>query len=704
MKLVEDNEVILGNAGSTSKFKIAASSKAFKILSSGLYKNKIRAVVRELTCNVVDAHKLNGSKDPFEIKAPTQLDPRFVIRDFGPGLNEEDIVDLYSTYFASTKSNSNDFIGALGLGSKSPFSYTDTFTVVSYNGGMVRGFTAMLDGGEPALRKVFEEEMKEGEKTGIEITVPVKQPDIQRWHQEIRYVLRTFNTWPHVIKGCTPPDYFPAREGKNSEWFTANSDEGAGLYAVYGNIVYPLNDIPGLQKPWMRINHSAVYIHFELGELDIAASREELSLDENTIANIIERVNALSKIAMADTVKRIEAIDNGREFLRELDHLSYEARNIILTSSTSIKDRARAYETQYKVPAELEGVGVVYDISIDTKMKRIKANRGAYGRFQGYSLDSLFKYDVDTINILIDDKPSKRVKVIRGLAYQPKQTLRGRIVVYREDDEEQMEAFELVKKLFDKDTVNVLRVSECDDIIANVPVADSGPKEKRPASPNVQTYKLGPNGYHDVESFRMTTDELKELEGLTILRKRDDFHDFPSQKFVNGLNEHNLYALCRAFKIKEFHVIRSTVVDRLVKYDAVESLLDEIREKSIKLVDEVDYDQYVGSPQYGSRMINVCKRENNLKFILDYFTVSGKTSDKAQLLNSIQDCFGWNVDSKDDMCVVNKIVTNLRRSADKDATDILKKFEEKYPTVSYILNNCYSIKDGMVDDIKKLLN
>ena len=31
MKLIEDNEVILGSAGNTSKFKIAASAKAFKI-------------------------------------------------------------------------------------------------------------------------------------------------------------------------------------------------------------------------------------------------------------------------------------------------------------------------------------------------------------------------------------------------------------------------------------------------------------------------------------------------------------------------------------------------------------------------------------------------------------------------------------------------------------------------------------------------
>ena len=59
-----ENDVVIGNAGETKTFTIAASAKAFKVLSSNIYKNKIRAVVRELVCNAVDAHVLNGNKRP----------------------------------------------------------------------------------------------------------------------------------------------------------------------------------------------------------------------------------------------------------------------------------------------------------------------------------------------------------------------------------------------------------------------------------------------------------------------------------------------------------------------------------------------------------------------------------------------------------------------------------------------------------------
>lgn len=705
MKLNESTEAILGNAGQTSKFKIAASAKAFKILSSGLYKNKIRAIVRELSCNVIDAHILNGSTEPFQIKAPTQLDPRFVIRDFGPGLDEDDITNLYSTYFASTKSNSNDFIGALGLGSKSPFSYTDTFTVVSYHGGKVRGFTAMLDGGEPALRKVFEEDMKDDEKTGIEITVPVKLPDITRWHSEIRYVLRTFKAHPHVIKGCSEPDYFPLPDDKG--WFAQRTSyESGGLFAVYGKIVYPLNDVPGLKTPWMNLHHNTVFIHFDLGELDIAASREELSLDEDTVANIIKRVDSLSRIDMQSTIDELSTITNERELLRRLNKMPHNAMTIIQQSGAAIgKLSVNQLKEKYKVPDSLAEVGVVYDIDTQTKVKKIKGNGYSYGRGAGYSINHLFGIDNRSVNILIDDKSSKRVKVIRGLAHATPSILTGEIVVYKEDEPAQMKALATVKKLFGDDKVNILRVSECDHIIKNIPVSPNDPKETRPAANNVHTYTWNKTkGHYEVENFRMVSAELQELEGPVILRKRDDFYDFPSQEAITNFSEYDLNNLTQAFEFEQFHVVRSTVVERLIKYDMCTSLMDEIIEKLIQLVDAVDYDQYLGRPDYSHRTLDMIRRENKLNFLLNEFTVSGKRTPEAEKLNKLVSYINFNIGKNEDIKIIKNIINILREQANKDAGKLVKAFEEKYPAVFYIVNNCYNITDGIINDIKTIID
>ena len=76
------NEAILSNVGEVGEFRIRNSAKAFKILSDGLYANKIRAIIRELSCNAVDSHVAAGKADvPFSVHLPNQLEPWFSIRD-----------------------------------------------------------------------------------------------------------------------------------------------------------------------------------------------------------------------------------------------------------------------------------------------------------------------------------------------------------------------------------------------------------------------------------------------------------------------------------------------------------------------------------------------------------------------------------------------------------------------------------------------
>src|SRR5271157_2420519 len=70
-----------------SQFNIQNSPIAFRTLSSGLYTDPVRAVIRELACNAYDAHVVVGKeKEPFKTNLPTNFEPSFRIRDFGPGM------------------------------------------------------------------------------------------------------------------------------------------------------------------------------------------------------------------------------------------------------------------------------------------------------------------------------------------------------------------------------------------------------------------------------------------------------------------------------------------------------------------------------------------------------------------------------------------------------------------------------------------
>jgi HSP90 family molecular chaperone len=118
MKLA-DRTVEIHSRGldSANQFTIAQTSKMFKILSDSLYSDKVMAVIRELSTNAYDAHVAAGNKNPFKVILPTQADPTFTVRDYGTGLSQKDMEELYTTYGASNKNDSNDFVGCLGLGS-----------------------------------------------------------------------------------------------------------------------------------------------------------------------------------------------------------------------------------------------------------------------------------------------------------------------------------------------------------------------------------------------------------------------------------------------------------------------------------------------------------------------------------------------------------------------------------------------------------
>ena len=143
-------------------FSIKNSPVAFEILSSKLYSDANMAVVRELLCNAYDSHKACGKQDvPIHVQLPSYLNKNFIIRDYGLGLSKEDVIDLYTTFFHSTKADSNDFTGCFGLGSKTPFSYTDAFTVTSYWNGTKYSFVAAKKDGYPNIYCINEEDTDE---------------------------------------------------------------------------------------------------------------------------------------------------------------------------------------------------------------------------------------------------------------------------------------------------------------------------------------------------------------------------------------------------------------------------------------------------------------------------------------------------------------------------------------------------------------
>ena len=309
------NEAIVSNVGEIGEFRIRNSAKAFNILSSGLYANKIRAIIRELSCNAVDSHVAAGKSDtPFDVHLPNALEPYFSIRDYGTGLSHEQVTQIYTTYFESTKTNSNEFIGALGLGSKSPFSYTDNFTVTAIQNNKKGIYTAFInEQGVPSIALMMEEETTD--PNGVEVRFAVDDRyDFDKFRSEARYVYEYFKLRP-VISGNAIFEFKdPTYKEQNIVPGVHYLGDGHSRtsYAIMGNIKYPI-EVPNADKALGGLHGllgCGLVMEFNIGELDFQASREGLSYIPETIQAIKAKLEALNAQLAVHIAQEAEKIDN----------------------------------------------------------------------------------------------------------------------------------------------------------------------------------------------------------------------------------------------------------------------------------------------------------------------------------------------------------------------------------------------------------
>lgn len=294
-----------------AKFSIEASSKAFFILSDGLYSNKILAVVRELSTNAYDSHVEAGKSDvPFDVHMPTPLNPVFFIRDYGTSMDHENCMKLYTTYFRSTRNNSNDAVGCLGLGSKAPFAYSDSFTVEAYLNGTRRLYNAYKnEDGSPVFSMM--DESVTTEPDGIKVSINVNDYDVTRFQHESYKVYEYFKVKPNFIgEKISFRKQEKVLSGDN--WYF--DDNASNNLIIMGQIAYPL-DANQLNINDDKSNKSKSFVEYSdglrifvnIGDVDITPSRESLSYSRETKQNIC---NALNNIMNDISVKIEEQIKN----------------------------------------------------------------------------------------------------------------------------------------------------------------------------------------------------------------------------------------------------------------------------------------------------------------------------------------------------------------------------------------------------------
>ena len=340
----------------TNKFKIGEDSMGIIIDSLiNLYSDPIGSIVREVTSNCYDAHREKDLKIKHVIPMTAEDDPKwfhpaskkpqiefqeenillgignaFLFRDFGVGLSKKRVEEIYTLFGNSTKRDNNHQIGGFGIGAKSPFSYTDTFYIITNHNG--QKFSYMLYRGNDAFHMDLLKTSDTTELNSTEVIIPIGKEDSYR---DIKNFVKAINGQLSYFIGL---EFINVEEGSGRNLTMSQIDyedddiaisvnpkasryDTDEIHLMVGRVRYPLNqDFVESQINW-RTSNIPVALKFEVGELDLVPSREAIRYTDKTKDAIKAKILKVQKNMKEVCEKELANCSDVIEWLKQASAL-----------------------------------------------------------------------------------------------------------------------------------------------------------------------------------------------------------------------------------------------------------------------------------------------------------------------------------------------------------------------------------------------
>lgn len=329
MKLTQSAKTFETNAEMQSAdFSIGDTAVVIEILRNKLYRHKIRTLVQEYISNGRDAMREIASKGRVDIVLPTMFEPTFKVRDYGPGITPDRMYNVFIKYASSTKRKNNLQTGGFGIGAKSAWSYTESFTIVTFIDGVQRSYVAHI-GANNHGRLDYLGETTTKEPNGTEIQIPVSPKDIAEFKES---AFRAVYFWDKAeypnFKNVAKADIDQYESGDMLGNLEVNNglpnfiigEYDTGLVLSIDGIPYvlsqSLSDKITSLKALTDLVTGQLVLHLKTGEIEVAASREEVADSKQTQDALESVAKATLGVIKAKLTKEFSAATTPFEHLQ----------------------------------------------------------------------------------------------------------------------------------------------------------------------------------------------------------------------------------------------------------------------------------------------------------------------------------------------------------------------------------------------------
>jgi hypothetical protein len=208
-----------------------------QMLSKNLYSDEIGSAIRECASNALDSHRRAGVTDPIvvSLRIGDSSSWEFTVEDFGVGLNHRDVENIISKYGKSTKRESKNELGMMGLGFKAPLAYCSSFYFIARKSGMERKY--MMYEGEDVntIDLIYSEPTSE--RDGVKIIIPIKSWDQHDFSRKIKEQLCYFQDVYFDVEGLD--NDFTIHRGEHYQ-FSEMCDKDE-MHVCLDDVYYPLD-------------------------------------------------------------------------------------------------------------------------------------------------------------------------------------------------------------------------------------------------------------------------------------------------------------------------------------------------------------------------------------------------------------------------------------------------------------------------------
>lgn len=343
--------VIIGE-DTSKKAKISGDklAKLQYLLTKGLYKDPITAVVAEWTNNGIDS-VVQAGKDPIENPVLVKIEKNptgqfvFSVEDKGVGLDNKDFEDICMNYLESTKEEDNDTIGHFGIGMKSFLSLERSATFTCRKNFIERKYLVYEGAEFVNYDLIYERETTE--ENGVKAEL-----NINSWNEKELFIkkakakLAYYDTAVLIIEGSVVVNSIHRSE--LYQYSTLN--QNVNLHLSLKDVYYPI-DYEALGISPIPVG---IAIRLELGDgLTPTPSRESYITNEKTKELLLGKIKLLAEHFVTKYNDKVREFKNILEAYKYLGENTY---NVNIGPTTLVINPFQKYSSTTITTTKVDGI------------------------------------------------------------------------------------------------------------------------------------------------------------------------------------------------------------------------------------------------------------------------------------------------------------------------------------------------------------